>query len=814
MAIVTDPDNLDRYQVIFGTETSPKALSFSDVGSLAHGSATDTDGYTTAASLTFKDDDATFQTWSIAVGDVICIYNGVDAGHHVIATVVSETELTVENDADVGNFNGDTGLIYDIRDPGAGSLADGGTLQVFYSFGKEEWHTDSETYGSDDLRRHSFPWEPITRESMEVGGGVKHADWVHLNRKTRKLIRTGGWRGKNTGGTTIREDTGIITLGEIQAAAQAYFQQTDATTTPEDFEFTGAVNEAVFSWAGGDDRRDYLRLLLRYKGYTYAEADMADAGVTQLEPQVAKFPLGHGEDGAISADDSAILGTSPWRPVNQELESQADGVTDKDSPNQYKFTSALADFVTAKVAPGDRLEIKSGTQQGYYTIESVDDANTLTLKADFEWDGFTADETSLSYDVDTTNIIIGSTDGSVTDVDGDTGTLTSSTGGFSGNVTTGDMVIITEPADPLRGVYKVVSQDSDTVLTLNTSDQNFPAAPQANVDFTVVEPGMYLQSKEITITAPSPTSVDFDDANAGYGNRPTITLTGDTWDASVSAGHVITISSADLSANNGLRTVYARESSTIVSLVPTDILADDTGDTNAAIAIQENFLRDIKTTDGTITFGFYWRLFGVGESQENCYQFTQHELRQATDIDYGPTSNRGDIAAQMFEYAQPNGVTVDLFIDDVDQVEINNIKFTDRTGAEREEEYVSVLTITWDDNAQADADASYEVFFTNDDAGDNNGYDFNTPQAITIDDKDGVDMKGTVGAASQTQHTYAFDTNTQRGAASAGENVPYTVMCVGKNGAQYGIYQGTMTRSKTNTAPMSTPLERSYSNPT
>lgn len=154
--------------------------------------------------------------------------------------------------------------------PGQGNLSDEGvTLQSLYSFTKEEWKNDPY------LIQFDFPFTAITPEQFEIGSGTSTGwqlfantitvaathDGVNGNgRKTQELVRTAGWREFDIDGTTIlREYAGVISLGTFDDNNDlAYFQQGDDpedTNAPEDFVFTGPVNEGVriFDYVPGTD---------------------------------------------------------------------------------------------------------------------------------------------------------------------------------------------------------------------------------------------------------------------------------------------------------------------------------------------------------------------------------------------------------------------------------------------------------------------------------------------------------------------------------------------------------------------------------
>ena len=142
---------------------------------------------------------------------------------------------------------------------------DGFTFQSLYSFTKDQWKDDP------FLIKFDFPFTAITPEQFEIGatpadgwrfaGDIIRTDAVYDNtvgRKSRELLRTSGWREYDADGTTVlQEYAGIITLGTFDADTdQAYYQQgndpTDtgsgATGGPQDFIFSGPVNEGVLTF--------------------------------------------------------------------------------------------------------------------------------------------------------------------------------------------------------------------------------------------------------------------------------------------------------------------------------------------------------------------------------------------------------------------------------------------------------------------------------------------------------------------------------------------------------------------------------------
>ena len=205
MAIIVDPDSLDRDEVIFNTAV--QKISMRPLGSSRHTERTD--GVTTSTTRQFTSAAADFDgADSVAAGDILVVKSKDDAGHYIIESVTDANTLVVseftidETNTFTDWVTEESEHVYQIFQDGSNSsegtsgggdgvIVDGVTEQTVYSFGKEEWRTDSVTVDQDDLIRHEFPLEAITREQMEVGGGTAHADWSWFNRYTKKKVRTG-----------------------------------------------------------------------------------------------------------------------------------------------------------------------------------------------------------------------------------------------------------------------------------------------------------------------------------------------------------------------------------------------------------------------------------------------------------------------------------------------------------------------------------------------------------------------------------------------------------------------------------------------
>ena len=202
------------------------------------------------------------------------------------------------------------------------------------------------------------------------------------------------------------------------------------------------------------------------------------------------------------------------------------------------------------------------------------------------------------------------------------------------------------------------------------------------------------------------------------------------------------------------------------------------------------------------------------------YEFVQYQLRQAADIDeVSPGTVIGKTAEALLSFVGDTLVTSSgVYVDSFKDTEINSIDFYDYSATVRRFDFTAFLIINFGQNLQDDEYAKYWVFFTNDDDGDNSGNDFGTANAVIVDDAAGTDMAGDVNNTvpspyiprSSVSHSFNYDGNVQRGAASAGKDAPITVVAIGLDKGQYVQATGTITRSKTNTVSLIASLERNY----
>lgn len=135
---------------------------------------------------------------------------------------------------------------------------------------------------------------------------------------------------------------------------------------------------------------------------------------------------------------------------------------------------------------------------------------------------------------------------------------------------------------------------------------------------------------------------------------------------------------------------------------------------------------------------FHAIVSGNSGTAEQIYTFVQRQLRKNTDIDSGAGTKTGKTTSSLLAFVGDSLGTLlyttgeGTYIDNYSTSDTNRLSFTDDANAVRTFPYVAVLTIQFGDNLVNDTNAKYYVFFTNDDAGSNLGYDYGTSNAILV----------------------------------------------------------------------------------
>ncbi len=220
--------------------------------------------------------------------------------------------------------------------------------------------------------------------------------------------------------------------------------------------------------------------------------------------------------------------------------------------------------------------------------------------------------------------------------------------------------------------------------------------------------------------------------------------------------------------------------------------------------------------------------FGGGPpTAEQIYEYVQAALQATTNINAIAPSRIGQFQDPLLRFVGDNleaiaqtvanapvggtGVAIENF----DTNDTNRLQFVDNDGDNRTFPFVAAGSINFSQTLQDEpvGQASYWMFFTNDDAGDNTGQDYGTPLAIIVDDNSGTDIQGDVDGNASVAFDFDYDGNTQRGVISAGTDAPITIVAIGTAVAQFVVATGTITRNVGQSFSVVAALERNYSNP-
>ena len=128
--------------------------------------------------------------------------------------------------------------------------------------------------------------------------------------------------------------------------------------------------------------------------------------------------------------------------------------------------------------------------------------------------------------------------------------------------------------------------------------------------------------------------------------------------------------------------------------------------------------------------------------------------------------------------------------------------------------FFSSFTIVFSQNLidETEANTQFKMYFTNDSAADTpTGKDFDTALAVIVEDKDGTPIVDTITAAGVPYtYQYAYDTNVQRGAGSAGKDAPVTITFQGLSDSEISTAEFTISASTGLSFTCNTPDELNY----
>ena len=217
---------------------------------------------------------------------------------------------------------------------------DGVTLQALYSKFIKLWETA--TYN-----KFPFPMYVIDAKSGQFNFGYDggtYNGWKPATDATRQMLRDGGWNEYTSSGSLARQYVGIVSLGEVSAAAQLYYQRASADG-PTNFTFTDEVNEGiqVYGDATADattttfDKRAFFKAYAREEQKTYSSSTLADTGQTATGAYTVNVLLSNATDLNALVADSGI-GVSPYTGITVSYYSVAQSIDINSVSDNYPFS--------------------------------------------------------------------------------------------------------------------------------------------------------------------------------------------------------------------------------------------------------------------------------------------------------------------------------------------------------------------------------------------------------------------------------------------------------------------------------------------
>lgn len=195
---------------------------------------------------------------------------------------------------------------------------------------------------------------------------------------------------------------------------------------------------------------------------------------------------------------------------------------------------------------------------------------------------------------------------------------------------------------------------------------------------------------------------------------------------------------------------------------------------------------------------------------EEIYTKIQFNLRQDADIDDGAGNVNGKTADELCYFVGDTlYTTTGVFIDGVIPADLNRVVFLDQNDVERTYPFSSAIALNFNGVLTSGGTGYFRVYITDSVTGAD---DYGTATAITLNNKDGVPIQGTItGGVINT--TFAYDTNTQGGRSiftSPGGDVNVTVVAGNAGSAKPVVATGIITKSKAISITLTAEADRAY----
>ena len=199
-------------------------------------------------------------------------------------------------------------------------------------------------------------------------------------------------------------------------------------------------------------------------------------------------------------------------------------------------------------------------------------------------------------------------------------------------------------------------------------------------------------------------------------------------------------------------------------------------------------------TINSVSCNFKIIIDGNNATLEQIYAKIQYQLRQGTDINAAGAGTAGTklgkIQSDLLTFVGDTLVTSQsVYIDNILGADSNRIEFYDDSNTKRTNPYTAAGTMSFN-SVLVGAGSSYRLMYT---APAGAGNDYGEAGAITVKNAAGVDITGTISAASIG---FDFDYDNSTAGGTAGTDKAITLIGIRPGSGKFAVATGTLSRSK------------------
>lgn len=202
------------------------------------------------------------------------------------------------------------------------------------------------------------------------------------------------------------------------------------------------------------------------------------------------------------------------------------------------------------------------------------------------------------------------------------------------------------------------------------------------------------------------------------------------------------------------------------------------------------FATDQTKVVGVGSYPFRVVVNGNNATLEQIYTKVQYLLRQDIDIDSGAGSVNGKTADELMYFVGDTLVTTQgVFVENIQANDLNRIELKDQNNVSRFYPFSAAGSLSFNSFLSNGGTGVYRMYFADTVTGD-----YGTANAITVQDKDGIDIAGIINA-SEIPFTFDYDGNVQ-GGRTASTDASIIIFGLNKGVSKPVVATGTISRAK------------------